>query len=86
MWDLGKTFVPKSLKIISQFGFFTFFCLVTQNVDSKTKTTFETVKGFCTPVFVSKIQYLHTVESSSKTFVSFPIFGLYVAEIIFDLG
>lgn len=39
----GKPFVPKSLKITSQFVFLTFFCLVTQNDDTKTETTFETI-------------------------------------------
>lgn len=40
---LGKPFVPKSLEITSQFGLLTFFCLVTQNYDTKTKTTFKTI-------------------------------------------
>lgn len=40
---LGKPFVPKYLKITSQFVFLTFFCLVTQNNDTKTNITFETI-------------------------------------------
>lgn len=43
---LGKPFVPKYWKITSQFVFLMMvssFCLVTQNDDTKTNTTFETI-------------------------------------------